>query len=242
MLYNVYCDETCHLEHDNSNVMVLGAVWCPQSKLKEINERIRQIKKRNNVSETMEMKWTKISPAKVDLYKDLVNYFFDDDDLHFRGVIIPDKTRLNHERYHQTHDTWYYKMYYYLLDRFIDANYSYYILYDEKDKYTTYRMNTVKKIIENKKSFNKFSSFNLRTKQINSKESELMQLLDVIMGAVGYKNRGYMEKDKQTGQTKKEIAKYLESKFEKNIENGTSPYETKFNIFIWKPKKEVKYD
>lgn len=40
----------------------------------------------------MEMKWTKISPAKVDLYKDLVNYFFDDDDLHFRGVIIPDKT------------------------------------------------------------------------------------------------------------------------------------------------------
>ena len=37
MLYNVYCDETCHLEHDNSNVMVLGAVWCPQSKLKEIN-------------------------------------------------------------------------------------------------------------------------------------------------------------------------------------------------------------
>ena len=101
MLYNVYCDETCHLEYDNSNVMVLGAVWCPQAKLREINERIRQIKKRNNVSEAMEMKWTKISPAKVDLYKDLVNYFFDDDDLHFRGVIIPDKTRLNHERYHQ---------------------------------------------------------------------------------------------------------------------------------------------
>ena len=55
MLYNVYCDETCHLEHDRSNAMVLGAVWCPQSKLREINERIRQIKRRNNVSETMEL-------------------------------------------------------------------------------------------------------------------------------------------------------------------------------------------
>ncbi|MEE1211777.1 MAG: hypothetical protein UHO11_04695 [Treponema sp.] len=22
--YNFYCDESCHLEHDNSNVMVLG--------------------------------------------------------------------------------------------------------------------------------------------------------------------------------------------------------------------------
>ena len=43
MLYNVYCDETCHLENDGINVMVLGAVWCPQRKLKEINQRINQV-------------------------------------------------------------------------------------------------------------------------------------------------------------------------------------------------------
>ena len=72
MLYNVYCDETCHLENDGINVMVLGAVWCPQRKLKEINQRIKEIKVRNNVSPTMELKWTKISPGKLDLYKDLV--------------------------------------------------------------------------------------------------------------------------------------------------------------------------
>lgn len=24
MLYNVYCDETCHLEHDGINDMVIG--------------------------------------------------------------------------------------------------------------------------------------------------------------------------------------------------------------------------
>ena len=28
MEYNIYCDESCHLQNDNSNVMVLGAVWC----------------------------------------------------------------------------------------------------------------------------------------------------------------------------------------------------------------------
>lgn len=50
MLYNVYCDESCHLEHDGVNVMALGALWCPQEKCKEINERIRQIKRRNKVS------------------------------------------------------------------------------------------------------------------------------------------------------------------------------------------------
>ncbi len=97
MLYNVYCDETCHLEHDDSNAMVLGAIWCPKEKVKEINHRIREIKVRHRLSKTMELKWTKVSPAKIDLYKDLVNYFFDDTNLHFRGVLITNKGLLEHE-------------------------------------------------------------------------------------------------------------------------------------------------
>ncbi len=28
-VFNIYCDESCHLEHDREKVMVLGAVWCP---------------------------------------------------------------------------------------------------------------------------------------------------------------------------------------------------------------------
>lgn len=96
MLYNVYCDETCHLEHDGINDMVIGAVWCPQNKLREINQRIKEIKARNGISPSTELKWTKVSPAKVQAYKDVIDYFFDDDDLHFRAIIIPDKSKLNH--------------------------------------------------------------------------------------------------------------------------------------------------
>ena len=32
MVYNFYCDETCHLENDKINDMVIGTVWCPQKK------------------------------------------------------------------------------------------------------------------------------------------------------------------------------------------------------------------
>ncbi len=28
-LFNVYCDESCHLQHDNIPVMAWGAVYCP---------------------------------------------------------------------------------------------------------------------------------------------------------------------------------------------------------------------
>jgi hypothetical protein len=38
--YNLYCDETCHLEHDDSNSMALGAVIVPKEKRKEICVRI----------------------------------------------------------------------------------------------------------------------------------------------------------------------------------------------------------
>jgi hypothetical protein len=31
-VFNVYCDESGHLEHDPLGVMVLGAIWCPQEK------------------------------------------------------------------------------------------------------------------------------------------------------------------------------------------------------------------
>ena len=46
-----YIDESCHLEHDNAPYMVLGAVYCPKSKLKEINRRIKEIKLKYNVKQ-----------------------------------------------------------------------------------------------------------------------------------------------------------------------------------------------
>ena len=34
MLYTVFCDESCHLQMDNSSVMVLGAMYCFSEKRK----------------------------------------------------------------------------------------------------------------------------------------------------------------------------------------------------------------
>ena len=114
--FNVYCDESCHLENDHQKAMVLGAVWCPLDKRREIAVRLREIKKKHGLSGSFEVKWTKISPAKREFYLDLVDYFFDNDDLHFRALIVPDKTQLRHDAFPgQDHDTWYYKMYFDML-------------------------------------------------------------------------------------------------------------------------------
>ena len=91
--YNVYCDESCHLENDRHKAMVIGAVSCPLEKTRKISDRIREIKTHHNLKKTFEVKWTKVSPAKVSFYKELIDYFFDNNDLQFRALIIPDKTK-----------------------------------------------------------------------------------------------------------------------------------------------------
>ena len=86
-IYNVYCcDESCHMENDHQPVMVLGAVWCPTEKAREIAVRVREIKQEHGLNAHFEMKWTKVSPAKLAFYHQVIDYFFDDDDLHFRAL------------------------------------------------------------------------------------------------------------------------------------------------------------
>jgi hypothetical protein len=64
MEYNIYCDESCHLENDAINVMVLGAIWCAKEKKQEISKRIREIKSDFGLSPEFEIKCNKVSPEK----------------------------------------------------------------------------------------------------------------------------------------------------------------------------------
>ena len=72
MEYNIYCDESCHLEHDRQKAMVLGGIWCPADLLKRIARDIRGIKVKYNLSPRYEVKWNKLSQAKLDFYIALV--------------------------------------------------------------------------------------------------------------------------------------------------------------------------
>ena len=107
--YNIYCDESCHLEHDRQKAMVLGGIWCPYDNRKKISRELRALKRKYRLSPKFEIKWNKVSPSRIDFYLALVDFFFDNPDLHFRAFIIPDKSELQHEAFCQTHDEFYYK-------------------------------------------------------------------------------------------------------------------------------------
>ena len=74
-VFNIYCDESCHLQHDGQKAMVLGAIWCPLDKAREIAVRLREIKHKHGLAPEFEVKWTKVSESKVGFYLDLLDYF-----------------------------------------------------------------------------------------------------------------------------------------------------------------------
>lgn len=228
---NVYCDETCHLEHDGHKAMALGAIWCPKDKIKEINYQIQEIKLKYNIPKKSEVKWTKISPCNLNLYLDLVDYFFDNDNLHFRTLIVPDKSKLDHEKYNQTHDQWYHKMYFDLLKIIFHKSSSYYVYIDIKDTHSGENIKKLQEVC----SHNAYDINNQIIKHIQpirSDEVQLMQIVDIFTGAMGYRYNN-MDCNKSISSAKVEVVNRIIQRSGSNLLKNSLPSDQKFNIFIW---------
>jgi len=230
-VFNVYCDESCHLEGDGINAMAWGTLYCPESEVRPIAEAIRALKAQHGLSPTMEAKWTKVSPAKVDFYLALVDLFLADDRLRFRGLVVPDKTQIDHARFDQTHDDWYYKMYFLMLRPIFCAPHRYRIYMDVKDTRGGPKTRKLHEVVANDLyDFNRESV--QRVQQIRSHESELLQLTDILIGALTYANRGLA-----TSAAKRAIITRLQDRLGRNVLTRTSTFSaTKFNLLIWQSR------
>lgn len=226
--YNVYCDESCHLEHDKHRAMVLGAIWCPLERARDIAKNIRALLLKHNLSPKFEIKWVKVSPAKLDFYRDLISYFFCEKDLHFRGLIIPDKSKLKHENYNQDHDTWYYKMYFELLKAILDSQNKYRIYLDKKDTKSHSKVSKLHEILSN--YMHDFDMTCIDWIQVvNSHEVIQVQLADLITGAISHINRG-----ESRSNSKAALIKDIQSYSGYDLQQSTSLSELKLNLFRWK--------
>jgi len=233
MEFNVYCDESCHLQNDKSNVMVLGAIWCAKDKKREIFKRIRGIKMEFGFPQDFEVKWNKVSPSELHFYKRLIDYFYDDDDLNFRALVVQDKSILNHDQYGQTHDDFYYKMYFDLLKVILSPSHSYNIYIDIKDTRSQKKVNSLTEVLRNTKYDYKHHIIK-NIQQIKSHEVELLPLADLLIGAVSYLHRGLA-----SSEAKLSLIKRIQERSGYSLMQSTLYKEDKTNIFIWKPRTGV---
>ena len=174
--FNIYCDESCHIENDHKKYMFLGSTSVAYNQVKLHTEKINELKRKHHFY--AEIKWNTVSKSKIRLYLDLVDYFFATD-LQFRTVGI-EKSKINNDAFKQTYDDFYYKMYYYLLNHNINSLYNYNVYLDIKDTLSAYKVNKLKDVLNTK-----FGVFR-NVQNIRSHESAIMQVTDFMMGAISY--------------------------------------------------------
>jgi Protein of unknown function (DUF3800) len=234
-MFNIYCDESCHLENDNSDIMVLGALTCPEDLKSKVYNDVRDLKLKHGISTWFEIKWTKVSDSKLSFYIDLIQYFFDKEYLQFRGVVATGKDRLDHSIYNDNnYDLWYYKMYFQLLDPITLPPNEYKIFIDIKDTKGGAKVRKLHEVLcSNKYDYNREIIKDI--KQIHSNESEIMQLSDLLIGAISFFNRGLYDAPMYSTAKKTVIDEIIRST-NISLAESTSKWESKFNLFIWYPR------
>lgn len=226
-VYKIFCDESCHLEHDGSDVMVLGGIRCSDEKAIALNKHIKWLRHQHNYQ--TELKWTKLVSKQIDFYKALIDLLIDDTEVWFKATVVQHKERLVHDYFNEgSHNVFYYKMFYYTLRDFLLPDHEYRIYLDYMD---TMGGEKTKKLCEVLKTEGR-EGLKVDSFIIQSYESQLIQLCDLIIGAVSYKNRSDIE---HSSEIKGKIVSYLEGKLGHTLDYGTPPWERNFNIFRFAP-------
>lgn len=230
---HIYCDESCHLEHDHQPAMVLGAISCPANRRQRLGRAIKALKARHGIPATREIKWTQVAPSTLAFYQDLVSLFFDDPSLGFRGVVVPDKQVLDHDRFDQDHDDFYYKMWWQLLTRLIDDQHSFRVFVDIKDTHSNTKLGKLQEVLCN--AHYDFNNDRIQSiEAVRSHDVPLVQVADVLTGLLSHHFRGI-----EGSQAKQALIQHLRECSGLELERSTPPGARKFNLFIWRAREEA---
>lgn len=209
--------------------MALGALCCDAGKVEEIISNIKKLRATHNYN--TEIKWTKLIQKQLPFYKDLIDLFANNNALKYKATIVQNKSNLDHDQFNDgSHGDFYYKMFFYALKSFLKSGQSYRIYMDYMDTLSSSKAEVLSDVLRSKMHGN----INLGTHIIRSHESQLIQICDLLTGAIGYKNRTDIKKESVI---KNEIINHIELRIGRSLNYGTPPWEEKLNIFMFSPRQ-----
>lgn len=227
---------------------LFGSLWLPRERQVEFRQQFWRLWDQEFPSRRSELKWTKVSKGKLATYKKFIGFFLTSAQIDFRCVVL-DTHALDYKGYHEgDKELGFYKFLYFFLSRNIEKDYKYHyirtpcqIFIDRRRKegdVEVGRLDTLKSILNNRLDDSCPEVVAPCVKNVeatDSKASPEIQIIDVIVGAVGYAWEGF-----QTSQAKLELIKHIEELFGLRL-NKETPYLTE-RINIWKfklgPKKK----
>ena len=223
MDFEVYCDESgleALTRKDAHKYVGIGGVWIPAEHRHIFKEEFKKIKDKHNVKG--ELKWKKVSPAYFNLYRDVIDYFFNAGFIRFRVILIEADKVDNIKFNNDDAELGFYKFYYQLLKHWIFDFNTYSVFTDLKENRNKGRLKELERVLDNSNLTSDIKS----VQGLPSEQSLGIQLADVLTGLVVSKFNKELTKD-----TKKNLILHVEEKYLSKEIAPTSKWEEKLNVF-----------
>lgn len=265
--FRIFSDES---RHKNERFLLLSGLWIEEKNVGIVEAEMKKLRHKfgytNNdgkrVSFFGELKWTKISTKYFNIYKELVDMFFlwiEKDIIRFCCMLVDTQDESVIE-YSNIKREGYFKLLYqlYFHNSKIPGIYKIYpdsiknptqdkVDFNDLDKCLDKALMKKFRPLVNPEDLPDGKGFLNNITPTNSKQSEFIQIIDVVMGALGYFQNQLFRND-GAKQAKVKLMKYL---IEKLIYSGVIQIQskkfliaksTKFNIWKFKPnKKDFRY-
>jgi hypothetical protein len=228
-LMHVYADES---RQQGERFMLIGGLWMPADVTAIVRQEIARVRAEERL--TAEMKWKKVSLAKLNAYARFVEVFFSQPRVSFKCIVI-DVTQLDYRTFAGGDDELgFYKFYFQLLSRKLALGNDYLVFTDGRHNRKRYRLDVLR-ICTNRwwaeycgeRDREPVRAIAARS----SKDEDLIQLADVLLGAVGYVWNGYQSSEAKLG-----LIRYMENRLGAgSLGQPTLPSQQKFNIWHWQP-------
>ena len=211
----VYCDES---RQTNERFMVLGGIAVAQETVRIFDASIAKCRKEKHMG--AEFKWNAVRSRRLEAYKAFLDCFFaltNTDRAHFHAIII-DSHQVDHARFGCDPETGFYKFYYQLLLHCFGKKYCLKFPDNRLLVYTDYRTSSYSlprlRDILNAGMMKNFAVTTAPFRSVQPRDSACcpsIQVVDVLIGAIGYKKNGY---DLLAGANpaKIELVKYITAK------------------------------
>lgn len=227
MDFEVYCDESRQEYFRNppdaaNKFVLIGSLWIEAQQRANIKTKIKALREVHDVHG--EFKWTRVSPSRQSFYTSLIDLFFTEP-IRFRCIVLP-ANQLDSIHFHNNdNELMFYKFYYQLLHHWILDFNTYHIFVDLKTNRAKQRLAHLRGFLD---KANYFSNV-VRVQALPSKQVDLLQLVDLLIGAVGFR----FNQD-GTSAAKNTVINNIEQHIGHPLQ-PTRKTEEKFNIFRWRP-------
>ena len=225
MRFEVYCDESrpdvFGSHKTEAPYLVIGSLWFPAERRDSFKADLHELRNRHLVGG--EFKWNKVSASRLEFYRQLVGWFFDQgESLRFRCIAV-DRSQVNLKLFHEDdQELGFYKFYYQLLHPWILDFNQYSVFVDFKWNRRRDRLHVLRRCLDSADLSAKVE----RVQAVRSEESVLIQAADVLTGVAARKLNG----PKGGSVSKKAVVDEIEAYLGHPI-RATTRAEQKYNVF-----------